>query len=58
MNDALFSPKMRGKDEHRTSNIEWEKMKKLTYDPEERSLEYSVPVIKFVEDLPNAREGN
>jgi len=24
--------------EHRTSNVEWEKMKKQTYDPEERLL--------------------
>jgi len=24
--------------EHRTSNVEWEKMKKQTYDPKERLL--------------------
>jgi len=46
--------------EHRTSNvqsrlgvIEWEKMKKQTYDLEERLLEYSVRIIKIVEQLPN-----
>jgi hypothetical protein len=51
------------KDEHRTSNspqaskhlsasggsnVEWEKMKKQTYDLEERLLEYPVGIIKIV----------
>jgi hypothetical protein len=36
-----------------TSNAEWEKMKKQTYDLEERLLEYSVRIIKIVEQLPN-----
>jgi len=44
--------------EHRTSNIEWEKMKKQTYDLEERLLGYSVRSIKIVEQLPNTRAGN
>jgi hypothetical protein len=29
-----------------TSNIQWKKMKKQTYDLEERLLEYSVRIIK------------
>ena len=29
------------KDEHRTSNVEWEKMKKQTYDLEERLLAFT-----------------
>ena len=46
--------------EHRTSNIEhrMEKMEKQTYDLEERLLEYSVRIIKIVEQLPNTRAGN
>ena len=46
--------------EHRTSNIEYwmEKLKKQTYDLEERLLEYSVRIIKIVEQLPNTRVGN
>gem|GEM_PF-1792890 len=39
--------------ERPTSNVEWEKMKKQTYDLEERLLEYSVRIIKIVEQLPN-----
>ena len=35
--------------ERPTSNFEWEKMKKQTYDLEERLLEYSVRIIKIVE---------
>ena len=35
-----------------------EKMKKPTYDLEERLLEYSVRIIKIVEQLPNTRAGN
>jgi four helix bundle protein len=35
-----------------------EKMKKLAYDLEERLLEYSVRIIKVVEQLPNTRVGN
>ena len=34
--------------ERPTSNVEWEKMKKQIYDLEERLLEYSVRIIKFV----------
>jgi len=41
-----------------TSNFEWEKMKKQTYDLEERLLEYSVRIIKVVEQLPNTKTGN
>jgi len=41
-----------------TSNYEWDKMKKQTYDLEERLLEYSVNIIKIVEQLPNTKAGN
>ena len=41
-----------------TSNVEWEKMKKQTYDLEDRLLEYSVRIIKIVEQLPNTKAGN
>ncbi len=44
--------------ERPTSNVEWENMKKQTYDLEERLLEYSVRIIKIVEQLPNTRAGN
>jgi four helix bundle protein len=44
--------------ERPTSNVEWEKMKSQTYDLEERLLEYSVRIIKIVEQLPNTRAGN
>jgi len=33
-------------------------MTKQTYDLEERLLEYSVRIIKLVEQLPNSRTGN
>ena len=33
-------------------------MKRQTYDLEERLLEYSVRIIKIVEQLPNTRAGN
>ncbi len=33
-------------------------MKKQTYDLEERLLEYSVRIIKIIEQLPNTRTGN
>jgi four helix bundle protein len=33
-------------------------MKKQTYDLEERLLEYSVQIIKIVEQLPNTKAGN
>jgi four helix bundle protein len=33
-------------------------MKKQTYDLEERLIEYSVRIIKIVEQLPNTRAGN
>jgi four helix bundle protein len=51
------------RDEHRTSNVQHrtlnvKKMKKQTYDLEERLLEYSVRIIKIVEQLPNTRVGN
>jgi four helix bundle protein len=36
----------------------WEKMKKPTYDLEERLLEYSVRIIRIAEQLPNTRTGN
>ncbi len=35
--------------ERPTSNIEWEKMNKQTYELEERLLEYSVRIIKTEE---------
>jgi hypothetical protein len=41
-----------------TSNVEWEKIKKQTYDLEERLFEYSVRIIKIVEQLPNTKAGN
>jgi hypothetical protein len=44
--------------ERPTSNGEWEKMKKQTYDLEDRLLEYSVIIIKIVEHLPNTKAGN
>jgi hypothetical protein len=44
--------------ERPTSNFEWVKMKKQTYDLEERLIEYSVRIIKIVEQLPNSRAGN
>jgi len=44
--------------EHRTSNVEWEKMKNQTYALENRLLEYSVRIIKVVEQLPKTRAGN
>ena len=44
--------------ERLTSNFEWEKMKKQSYDLEERLLEYSVRIIKIVEQLPKTRVGN
>jgi len=34
------------------------KMKRETYDLEERLLEYSVSIIKIVEQLPNTRTAN
>ena len=41
-------------------NVEFRKgkMKKQTYDLEERLLEYSVLIIKIVEQLPKSRVGN
>jgi hypothetical protein len=33
-------------------------MKKVAYDLEERLLEYSVKIIKIVEQLPNTKTGN
>ena len=33
-------------------------MKKVAYDLEERLLEYSVRIIKIVEQLPNTKTGN
>ena len=44
--------------ERPTSNIEWEKMKRQSCDLEERLLEYSVHIIKIVEQLPKTRVGN
>jgi len=49
--------------ERRTSNVQHrilkdKKMKKQTYDLEERLLEYSVRIIKIVEQLPNTKAGN
>jgi four helix bundle protein len=44
--------------ERPTSNFEGENMNKQIYDLEERLLEYSVRIIKIVEQLPNTRVGN
>ncbi len=44
--------------EHPTSNCEWAKMKKQAYDLEERLLEFSVRIIKIVEQLSNTRTAN
>ena len=49
--------------EHRTSNVQHrilndKRKKKQTYDLEERLLEYSVRIIKIVEQLPNTKAGN
>jgi four helix bundle protein len=46
--------------ERPTSNVEFRKgkMKKQKYDLEERLLEYSVLIIKIVEQLPKTRVGN
>ena len=44
--------------ERSTSNVEVKKMKKQTYDLEERLLEYAVRIIKIVNQLPNTRVGN
>jgi len=44
--------------ERPTSNVEGKKLAKQTYDLEERLLEYSVRIIKIVEQLPNTRVGN
>jgi four helix bundle protein len=41
-----------------TLNQERKTMTKQTYDLEERLLEYSVRIIKLVEQLPNSRTGN
>ncbi len=49
------------KDEHRTSNVQHRMMNKKAkqrYDLEERLLEFSVRIIKIVEQLPNTRTGN
>ena len=49
------------KDEHRTSNVQHRminKKAKQKYDLEERLLEFSVRIIKIVEQLPNTRTGN
>ncbi len=40
------------------SNVEWKKMKKQTYDLEERLFEYSVRIIKTVEQLSNTKATN
>jgi hypothetical protein len=39
-------------------DVEWEKRKNQRYDLEERLLEYSVRIMKIVEQLPNTRAGN
>ncbi len=55
---------MKEKDEHPTSNVqrstsnERQKIKKQTFDLEERLLEYSVRIVKLVEQLPKTRTGN
>ncbi len=43
--------------ERPTSNIEWNK-KEQTYDIEESMPEYSVRIIKIVEQLPNTKADN
>jgi len=52
---------MNKKDEHRTSNVQprmMNKKAKQRYDLEERLLEFSVRIIKIVEQLANTRTGN
>ena len=46
--------------EHPTSNIEHPmgKKGKQTYDLEQRLLEYSVKIIKIIEQLPSTKAGN
>jgi hypothetical protein len=48
--------------QHPTSNVQHrmkgQKVKKPAYDLEERLLEYSVRIIKIVEQLPKTRTGN
>ncbi len=44
--------------ERPTSNSEWEKMKKQTCDLGERLFEYSVRIVKIIEQLPNTKAGN
>jgi len=64
----LFLSGKNGKNEHRTSNVqhpilqrrtsvEGEKIKRQRYDLEERIIEYSVRIMKIVEQLQNTREG-
>jgi hypothetical protein len=44
------------KDEHRTSNVEWEKIKKQTYDLEEKLLEYTkIAVVCHAAQAPLPR---
>jgi hypothetical protein len=46
------------KDEHRTSNVEWEKIKKQTYDLEEKLLEYTkIAVVCHAAQAPALRVG-
>jgi len=42
--------------ERSTSNFKWQKMKKPTYGPKIRLLEYSVRIAKIVELLPKNRK--
>jgi len=55
---TFFAQEGLKKNERPTSNVEWKKMKKQKYNLEERLLEYSVRIIKIVEQLPNTRTGN
>jgi hypothetical protein len=43
---GLLNKKRTSNIERPTSNVEWEKKKKQTYDLEERLLDYSVSIIK------------
>jgi hypothetical protein len=44
--------------ERSTSNFEWEKIKKQTYDLKDMPLEFSMKIMKIVEQLPDTKSGN
>ncbi len=44
--------------ERPTSNLEWEKMKKQTFDLQDKLLGFSMKIMKIVKQLPNTRAGD